>query len=82
MIPYQGRATIRVARVVLAFSCLAWYPFTGARISSSLAFLIAYAIFSVGALFETKFVIPNCKATPNIFFNMLLLELTMNFWVR
>jgi len=55
MIPYQGRAAIRVARVVLAFSCLAWYPFTGARISSALAFLIAYAIFAVGALFETKF---------------------------
>ena len=31
MIPYQGRAAIRVARVVLAFSCLAWYPFTAAR---------------------------------------------------
>ena len=59
MIPYQGRAAIRVARVVLAFSCLAWYPFTaGARVSSSLVFLIAYAIFSVGALFETKFDAP------------------------
>jgi signal transduction histidine kinase len=58
MIPYQGRAAIRVARVMLAFSCLAWYPFTGARVSSSLAFLIAYAIFAVGALFETKFDAP------------------------
>ena len=56
MIPYQGRAAIRVARVVLALTCLAWYPFTaGARVSSSLVFLIAYAIFSVGALFERKF---------------------------
>jgi hypothetical protein len=56
MIPYQGRGAIRVARVVLALTCLAWYPFTaGARVSSSLVFLIAYAIFSVGALFETKF---------------------------
>src|ERR1019366_1556087 len=58
MIPYQGLFAIRVTRVVLAFSCLAWYPFTGARISSSLAFLIAYAIFSVGALFEAKFDAP------------------------
>ena len=58
MIPYQGRAAIRVARVALAFTCLAWYPFTGARISSSLVFLIAYAIFSVSALFETKFDAP------------------------
>jgi len=58
MIPYQGRAAIRVARVVLAFTCLAWYPFTGGRISSSLVFLIAYAIFAVGALFETQFDAP------------------------
>ena len=58
MIPYQGRAAIRVARVVLAFTCLAWYPFTGSSITSSLVFLIAYAIFSVGALFETKFDTP------------------------
>jgi signal transduction histidine kinase len=55
MVPYQGRSAIRVARVVLAFTCLAWYPFTGGRVSSSLAFLIAYAIFAVGALFETRF---------------------------
>ena len=56
MVPYQGRSAIRLARVVLALTCLAWYPFTaGARVSSALAFIIAYAIFSVGALFETKF---------------------------
>ena len=56
MVPYQGRTAIRVARVVLALSCLAWYPFTaGAGISSSLVFLIAYAIFAVGTLFETRF---------------------------
>ena len=29
MVPYQGRSAIRVARVVLALCCLAWYPFTG-----------------------------------------------------
>jgi len=56
MVPYQGRTAIRVARVVLALSCLAWYPFTpSAGISSSLVFLIAYAIFAVGTLFETRF---------------------------
>ncbi len=56
MVPYQGRTAIRVTRVVLALSCLAWYPFTpGAGISSSLVFLIAYAIFAVGTLFETRF---------------------------
>jgi signal transduction histidine kinase len=55
MVPYQGRFALRVARVVLALACLAWYPFTGARISSTLVFLIAYAIFSVGTLFENRF---------------------------
>ncbi|MDP8990152.1 MAG: sensor histidine kinase [Acidobacteriota bacterium] len=55
MVPYQGRSAIRVARVVLALTCLAWFPFTGGRISSSLVFLIAYAIFAVGTLFETRF---------------------------
>src|ERR1700690_2380297 len=56
MVPYQGRFAIRAARVVLALTCLAWYPFTaGAHVSSSLAFLIAYAIFALGTLFESKF---------------------------
>lgn len=55
MVPYQARSALRLARVVLALTCLAWYPFTGGRISSSLVFLIAYAIFAVGALFETRF---------------------------
>src|SRR6266481_9927670 len=56
MVPYQGRFALRIARVVLALTCLAWYPFTtGAHISSSLVFLIAYAIFAVGTLFETRF---------------------------
>src|SRR5882672_8319241 len=55
MVPYQGRFALRVAGVVLALACLAWYPFTGARISSALVFLIAYAIFAVGTLFETRF---------------------------
>ena len=47
---------LRAARTVLALACLAWYPFLpGAHVTSSLVFLIAYAIFAVGALFETKF---------------------------
>jgi signal transduction histidine kinase len=56
MVPYRGRFALRVARVVLALACLAWYPFTsGAHVSSALVFLIAYAIFAVGTLFETRF---------------------------
>jgi len=48
---------LRAARVGLALASLARYPFAsnGAHISSALVFLIAYAIFSVGTLFETKF---------------------------
>lgn len=55
MVPYHGRFALRVARVALAMACLAWYPFTGAQVSYALVFLIAYAIFAVGTLFETRF---------------------------
>jgi signal transduction histidine kinase len=55
MIPYSGRFAMRVTRVVMALACLAWYPLTGGRISSVLAFLIAYAIFAVGTLYESRF---------------------------
>ena len=56
MIPIQARQALRIGRVALAMACLAWYPFTeAAGITSTLAFLIAYAIFSAGTLFETRF---------------------------
>ncbi|MEQ1886120.1 MAG: sensor histidine kinase [Bryobacteraceae bacterium] len=56
MIPIQARQALRIGRVALAMACLAWYPFTNAAgITSTLAFLIAYAIFAVGTLFETRF---------------------------
>ncbi len=55
MVPYSGRSALRVARVFLALGCLAWYPLTGGRISGTLVFLIVYAIFSVGTLFESQF---------------------------
>ena len=59
MVPYQGRFALRVARVVLAFACLAWYPFMGGPpVSFSLLFLIAYAIFAVGTLFDERFDAP------------------------
>ena len=44
---------LRIARVALAFTTLGAYPFVGgARISASLAFLVAYAIFATGTLYE------------------------------
>jgi signal transduction histidine kinase len=56
MIPIQARQALRLSRVALAMACLAWYPFAvKAGITTVLAFLIAYAIFAVGTLFETRF---------------------------
>jgi signal transduction histidine kinase len=56
MIPIRARQALRISRVALAMACLAWFPFTSAAGNiSTLAFLIAYAIFAVGTLFETKF---------------------------
>src|SRR5258706_4436757 len=67
MVPYQGRFALHVSRTVLALACLAWYPFTGARISSALVFLIAYAIFAVGTLFDTRF-----DSTPHAFVALVI----------
>jgi signal transduction histidine kinase len=56
MVPYRGRMALRVARVALAFATLGAYPFVeGAHLSASLAFLVAYAIFAAGTLYEAKF---------------------------
>ena len=56
MVPFLARYALRIARAILAFACLAWYPFTpNAGVSAPLVFLIAYAIFSVGTLFEARF---------------------------
>lgn len=55
MVPYSGRFALRVTRVILALACLAWFPLSGGRISVSLGFLILYAIFAVGTLFESRF---------------------------
>jgi len=56
MVPYRARLALRVARVIVALLCLAWYPFlAGARVSWVLALLAAYASFAVGVLFEDRF---------------------------
>jgi len=55
MLSYRGRLALRVARVALAFATLGAYPFVdGARVSASLAFLVAYAIFAAGTLYEIR----------------------------
>ena len=54
MVPYIGRSSLRVGRLVLALAALGWYPLSGGRISVSLLFLILFAIFAVGSLFESR----------------------------
>jgi signal transduction histidine kinase len=59
MVPYNVRLALRVARVVLALGSLAWYPFTGGRISAALVFLVAYAVWAVATLFAARFDTPS-----------------------
>ncbi len=56
MIPYRGRLSLRIARVALAVACLAWYVLgAGLRESWVTALLAAYAVYSLGALYEVRF---------------------------
>jgi signal transduction histidine kinase len=56
MVPYRGRLALRIARLVLAIACLAGYGWiAGTRFTSVLALLAAYAVYSLGSLFELKF---------------------------
>lgn len=56
MVPYRGRLALRIARIFLAASCLAWYSMRAEeRFTSILAMLAAYLIYAVGVMFETHF---------------------------
>ncbi len=56
MVPYRGRLALRIARMLLAVACLASYLWAvGAHPTSALAVLAAYAVYSLGALFELGF---------------------------
>jgi signal transduction histidine kinase len=56
MVPYRARLALRIARVVLALACLAWYAWASPeRFTSLLAVLAAYLVYSIGALFELRF---------------------------
>ncbi|HEY1756816.1 MAG TPA: sensor histidine kinase [Bryobacteraceae bacterium] len=55
MIPYRGRLSLRIARIVLALACLGWYGLTaGLHINWLTALLTAYAVYSFGALSEVR----------------------------
>jgi signal transduction histidine kinase len=56
MIPYRGRLSLRIARTVLALSCLGWNALTaGLHLNWLNALLAAYAVYSFGALSEARF---------------------------
>src|SRR5207248_1513947 len=56
MVPYRGRLALRIARTLLALTCLALYARnTDGRLNSVIAVLAAYVVYSVGALFEARF---------------------------
>jgi signal transduction histidine kinase len=55
MVPYRGRLALRIARIVLAAACLAWYArVADERFTSLLAVLAAYLAYAIGAIFELR----------------------------
>jgi signal transduction histidine kinase len=56
MVPFRGRLALRIARIVMALACLAWYArVADERFTSILAVLAAYLAYSIGAMFELRF---------------------------
>jgi signal transduction histidine kinase len=56
MVPYRGRLALRIARAILAVTCLVWYArVADERFTSVLAVLAAYVVYSAGTLFELRF---------------------------
>lgn len=56
MIPYRGRLSLRIARIVLAVACLGWYALTaGPHVTWMTALLAAYLVYALGALIEVRF---------------------------
>src|ERR1051326_8075730 len=56
MVPYRGRLSLRIARVTLALSSLAWFAITAGLHRNWLsALLAAYAVYSLGALPEIHY---------------------------
>ena len=56
MVPYRGRLALRIARVLLALACLAWYVRAAdERFPSVISVLAAYLVYAFGTLFELRF---------------------------
>jgi signal transduction histidine kinase len=59
MVPYRGRLALRVARLVLAAACGAWYlRVAGAELSWISALLAAYLVYAIGSLFDLRYETP------------------------
>ena len=56
MVPYRGRYSLRIARLVLAGACLVGYVrVLGWRLTWVIALLAAYLVYAVGSMFEVRF---------------------------
>ena len=59
MVPYRGRQALRIARVALALASSAWYfAHGGWHLTWTAAVMIAYAVYSLGALLEVQYDTP------------------------
>ena len=55
MIPYRGRLALRIARLVLAVACGAWFAMAGGvGVNWITALLAAYVLYAIGGLFEIR----------------------------
>src|SRR5438067_352811 len=54
MVPYRGRLALRIARLVLAVVCAAWYFRGGFNPAFIVAVLAAYVVYAAGALLEMR----------------------------
>jgi signal transduction histidine kinase len=56
MVPYRGRYSLRIARLVLAAACVVGYVrVSGWRLTWVIALLAAYLVYAVGSMFEVRF---------------------------
>jgi signal transduction histidine kinase len=56
MVPYRGRLSLRIARMVVAMACLISYGrSTGWHFTWILSLLVAYLVYSIGSVFEVRF---------------------------
>ena len=60
MVPYRGRLALRIARVLLALACLAWYVRAADERFTSVVAVLAYLVYSPLAPCSVCASIPPC----------------------